>query len=66
NEQLNLSPSQPVSSLTLKVYQYAMEPYENWSKQAWAGALVLLLFVLILSIGARLVVSRSRVPASVA
>ena len=61
NALLNLSPSQPVSSLTLKVYEYAQSPFDDQVNLAWTGALVLLLFVLILSLVARLVISRSRI-----
>lgn len=60
---MNLKPSEPVSSLTMKVYQYAISPYDDWVAQAWAGALVLLLFVFTLNLGARLLASRSRISA---
>ena len=32
---------QPISSLTVQVYTYAVSPYDDWHRQAWAGALVL-------------------------
>jgi phosphate transport system permease protein len=60
NEAFTLNPTEPVSSLTMKVYQYAGSPYDDWVAQAWTGALVLLLFVFALSLGARLMISRSR------
>ena len=37
---------QPISSLTVQVYTYAISPYEDWHRQAWAGALVLVAMVL--------------------
>ena len=45
---------QPISSLTVQVYTYAISPYEDWHRQAWAGALVLVAFVLACSLLARL------------
>ena len=35
--------TQPISSLTVQVYTYASSPYQDWHRQAWAGALVLVL-----------------------
>lgn len=58
NDQFSANPSQPVSSLTMKIYQYANSPYNDWIAQAWAGALVLLMIVLALSITARLATRR--------
>jgi phosphate transport system permease protein len=50
--------NQPVASLPVMIYTYAIAPYEDWHRQAWAAGLVLLGLVLIANIGARLVVSR--------
>ena len=44
---------QPISSLTIQVFTYAISPYEEWHRQAWAGALVLVMLVLLCSILAR-------------
>lgn len=60
SEVLNANLGQPMSSLTMKIYQYAVSPYDDWISQAWAGAFVLLAFVLLLNVTARIVVSRSR------
>ena len=49
---------QPMSSLTVQVYTYAISPYEDWHRQAWAGAFLLVLIILSLSIAARLAVRR--------
>ena len=38
--------TQPIASLTVQVYTYAISPYEDWHRQAWAGALVLVTLVL--------------------
>ncbi len=61
SNQWKLAPSEPVSSLTMKIYDYATSSYDNWINQAWSGALVLLIFVLVLSLIARLTISRSQV-----
>ena len=44
---------QPISTLTVQVYTYANSPYEDWHRQAWAGALVLVSIVLFCSLLAR-------------
>jgi phosphate transport system permease protein len=49
---------QPISSLTVQVFTYAISPYEDWHRQAWAGALVLVSIVLCCSLLARLVTRR--------
>jgi len=49
---------QPIASLTVQVYSYAISPYEDWHRQAWAGATVLIAAVLIFSILARLMTRR--------
>jgi len=45
--------SQPIASLTVQVYTYAISPFADWQRQAWAGALVLTAIVLALEIGIR-------------
>lgn len=49
----NTNPLQPVASLTVQIFTYASSPYEDWHRQAWAGALVLVAIVLICSLLAR-------------
>jgi phosphate transport system permease protein len=49
---------QPIATLTVQVYTYAQSPYEDWHRQAWAGAFLLVMIILILSIIARLAVRR--------
>ena len=49
---------QPIASLTVQIYTYALAPYEDWHRQAWAGALVLIGAVLLVSILARTVTRR--------
>jgi phosphate transport system permease protein len=45
--------TQPIASLTVQVYTYAISPFADWQRQAWAGALVLTGIVLALEIGVR-------------
>ena len=49
---------QPISTLTVQVYTYAISPYEDWHRQAWAGALLLVTIVLSCSLLARVATRR--------
>lgn len=53
NRFFNTNVTQPISSLTVQVFTYAISPYEDWHRQAWAGALVLVTIVLTCSLLAR-------------
>src|SRR5688572_4602980 len=53
--------SQPMANVPVVIFQYAMSPFEAWHKLAWAGAFVLMSFVLLVALIARAVVSRSRI-----
>jgi len=46
---------QPIAALPLQIFAYAISPYDDWHRQAWAGALVLIGIVFIVSLAARLV-----------
>jgi phosphate transport system permease protein len=50
--------TQPISAITVQVFTYAISPYEDWHRQAWAGSLVLVTIVLICSLLARLATAR--------
>jgi len=50
--------SQPTASLPVMIFTYAVSPYEDWHRQAWAAGLVLLGLVLIINILARTILSR--------
>jgi len=54
--------NEPTASLSVNIYTNAVAPYEDWHRQAWAAALVLLMTVLLLNISARFLV-RTRVRA---
>ena len=46
---------QPIAALPLQIFTYAISPYDDWHSQAWAGALVLIGLVLVISVTARFV-----------
>jgi phosphate transport system permease protein len=50
--------NQPTASLPVMIYTYALAPYEDWHRQAWAAGLVLLGLILIVNIVARVILSR--------
>jgi len=53
------NPNNPMAVLALQVFNYAISPYPNWQAQAWAGALLLVVAVFVLSLGARLMLRRA-------
>ncbi|GBE05997.1 MAG TPA: phosphate ABC transporter permease PstA [Nitrospirae bacterium] len=42
--------NEPIASLTVTIFQYAMGPYDSWHAQAWAASLVITIFILIITI----------------
>jgi phosphate transport system permease protein len=59
NQYWNHNLSDPISALPLQIFNYAISPYEDWHRQAWAGALVLLLLVTAINVSVR-VLTRDR------
>ncbi|MEY3613775.1 MAG: Phosphate transport system permease protein PstA [Pseudomonadota bacterium] len=53
NQFFNSDMSKPMANLPVVIFQFAMSPYENWIRLAWAGALLVTLAVLLLNILAR-------------
>ncbi len=45
NQFWNKNPNQPTAALPLQIYTYAISPYDEWHRQAWAGALILILMI---------------------
>jgi len=41
----SFGPNQPIAALPLQIYVYANSPYEEWHRQAWAGALLLIIMI---------------------
>ncbi len=50
--------TQPTASLPVMIYTYALAPYDDWHRQAWAAGLVLLGLILVINIVARAILSR--------
>jgi phosphate transport system permease protein len=59
NQFWNRNLSDPIAAVPLQIFKYAVSPYEDWHRQAWAGALVLLLFVAVVNVSVR-VLTRDR------
>jgi len=55
NQFWSVNLTQPIAALPLQIYTYATGPYDDWHAQAWAGALVLIALMLIVSVIARFV-----------
>lgn len=51
----------PIGALPLQIWRYASSPYRDWHAQAWAGALVLIVMILLISVLVRWLSSRRRV-----
>lgn len=52
---------QPMANLPMVIFQYAMSPYDSWNSLAWAGAFLVTMMVLLLSLTARAILLRNRV-----
>ena len=61
NQYWSVDLSEPIASAPVVIFQYAMSPFEDWHALAWAGAFLITVFVLALSLFARLVLLRKRV-----
>ena len=55
---------QPIASLPVMIYTYAIAPYDDWHRQAWAAGLVLLSLVLIANLGCRMALGHRGMPRS--
>jgi phosphate transport system permease protein len=55
----NHSLSDPIAALPLQIFTYGLSPYDDWHRQAWAGALVLLLMITAINVTVR-VLTRDR------
>ncbi|MFI5364335.1 MAG: phosphate ABC transporter permease PstA [Candidatus Binatia bacterium] len=54
NQFWNRGLSGPISSLPVQLYTYAISPFDDWHRQAWAGALVLITLIFLTSLSVRL------------
>jgi phosphate transport system permease protein len=58
NQYWPTSPNDFMPSLPVYIFTYAVSPYDDWHRQAWAGALVLMTAVMLLNFGVRSIASR--------
>src|SRR6201987_3575366 len=58
NQFWNLRTDQPTAALPLQIFVYAISPYDEWHRQAWAGALVLIILIVTAVAAVRYVVRR--------
>ena len=56
NSFFSVDMNEPISSLTVTIFQYAMGPYESWHGQAWAASFMITLFILFLTIVGRIII----------
>ncbi len=55
NQFWSLSLNQPIAAIPMQIFIYATSPFEEWQAQAWAGALVLIMLIVIFNLGARFI-----------
>jgi phosphate transport system permease protein len=60
NQYWSLNPNQPIATLPLQIFTYAISPFDEWHRQAWAGALVLLILIVLAVAAVRFVASRGQ------
>ncbi len=60
NQYWNTDILQPMANVPVVIFQYALSPFESWQSLGWAGAFVMTVFVLCLSVVARLVLLRKK------
>ncbi len=61
NQYWSLKPNQPTAALPLQIYVYAISPFDEWHRQAWAGALVLIAIIVAAVSIVRVIAARHRV-----
>jgi phosphate transport system permease protein len=60
NQYWNLNLTEAVPNLPVTIFQFALSPFEYWNKLAWAGAFLITVFVLVVSITARYFLLRKK------
>lgn len=58
NQYWTINPANPLANIPVVIFQYALSPYDQWHRLAWAGALLMTAVVLVLSLGARAALRR--------
>src|SRR5919205_916685 len=54
----NVYLDQPMASLTVQIFNYALSPYDEWHAQAWAATLVLMTLILVINVSVRVLTRR--------
>jgi phosphate transport system permease protein len=58
NQYWNWKPNQPTAALSLQIFTYAISPFDEWHRQAWAGALILIVLIVVAVSAVRIVANR--------
>lgn len=58
NMYLSYNMNEPMASLPVQIYTYAISPYKDWQRQAWAGAFVLMVLILTMNLFARYILTK--------
>jgi phosphate transport system permease protein len=58
NQFWSMDPNQPIAALPLQIFVYAISPFDEWHRQAWAGALILIILIVLAVSAVRIAVSR--------
>jgi phosphate transport system permease protein len=58
NQFWSLRPDQPIAALPIQIFAYAISPFDEWHRQAWAGALILIVLIVVAVTAVRIVTSR--------
>ncbi|MBZ5570880.1 MAG: phosphate ABC transporter permease PstA [Acidobacteriia bacterium] len=58
NQYWNWKMNQPTAALSLQVFTYAISPFDEWHRQAWAGALILIVLIVVAVSAVRIAASR--------
>ena len=58
NQYWNWKINQPTAALSLQIFTYAISPFDEWHRQAWAGALILIVLIVVAVSAIRIVASR--------
>jgi len=61
NQYWNSDLTKPMASVPVVIFQYAMSPYDSWHSLAWAGAFMVTIFVLLLSLVSRALILRNKI-----
>ena len=58
NQFWSVNPNQPIAALPIQIFAYAISPFDEWHRQAWAGALILIVLIVVAVAAVRVVTSR--------